>query len=101
MNTLSALADRQVREAGEMSMTRNLVKQLLVLAATTVVIALQSACQSPLGSAIGGTPSVAAVNAISQAATPHPAAVFEGDTTTLLVPEGYREWVFVGSSLGL
>lgn len=29
-----------------------------------------------------------------------PAAVFEGDDT-LLRPEGYREWVFVGSSLGL
>ena len=30
-----------------------------------------------------------------------PAAVFEGDSTTLLLPQGYREWVFVGSSLGL
>jgi hypothetical protein len=29
-----------------------------------------------------------------------PAAVFEGKNT-LLRPEGYREWVFVGSSLGL
>jgi hypothetical protein len=29
-----------------------------------------------------------------------PAAVFEGKQT-LLRPEGYREWVFVGSSLGL
>src|SRR5438093_1552690 len=29
-----------------------------------------------------------------------PAAVFEGKDT-LLRPEGYREWVFVGSSLGL
>lgn len=29
-----------------------------------------------------------------------PAAVFEGQDT-LLRPEGYREWVFVGSSLGL
>lgn len=29
-----------------------------------------------------------------------PAAVFEGEDT-LLRPEGYREWVFVGSSLGL
>src|SRR5437867_13244728 len=28
-----------------------------------------------------------------------PAAVFEGKS--LLRPEGYREWVFVGSSLGL
>jgi hypothetical protein len=28
------------------------------------------------------------------------AAVFEGKNT-LLRPEGYREWVFVGSSLGL
>lgn len=30
----------------------------------------------------------------------HPAARFEGKDT-LLRPEGYREWVFVGSSLGL
>ena len=29
-----------------------------------------------------------------------PAAVFEGQDT-LLRPEGYREWIFVGSSLGL
>ena len=29
-----------------------------------------------------------------------PAAVFEGKNT-LLRPEGYREWIFVGSSLGL
>ena len=29
-----------------------------------------------------------------------PAAVFEGKDT-LLRPEGYREWIFVGSSLGL
>ena len=28
------------------------------------------------------------------------AAVFEGENT-LIRPEGYREWVFVGSSLGL
>lgn len=31
---------------------------------------------------------------------PQPAAEFEG-TTTLLLPKGYRQWVFVGSSLGL
>lgn len=29
-----------------------------------------------------------------------PSAVFEG-TNTLVRPEGYREWIFVGSSLGL
>ena len=29
-----------------------------------------------------------------------PSAVFEGKTT-LVRPEGYREWIFVGSSLGL
>ena len=29
------------------------------------------------------------------------AAVFEGTTTTLLLPKEYRQWVFVGSSLGL
>jgi len=33
-------------------------------------------------------------------ATEKPAAVFEGQDT-LLRPEGYREWVFVGSSTGL
>lgn len=27
--------------------------------------------------------------------------LFEGASTTLIRPEGYREWVFVGSSLGL
>src|SRR5207245_2843881 len=31
---------------------------------------------------------------------PRPAVIFEGKDT-LLRPEGYREWVFVGSSLGL
>ena len=30
-----------------------------------------------------------------------PAAVFEGNTTILLLPKEYRQWVFVGSSLGL
>jgi hypothetical protein len=34
------------------------------------------------------------------AAPAKPAAQFEGKDT-LLRPEGYREWVFVGSSLGL
>lgn len=30
-----------------------------------------------------------------------PAAVFEKGSNTLVRPEGYREWIFVGSSLGL
>src|SRR5262245_3128661 len=34
------------------------------------------------------------------AAPPQPAARFEGKDT-LLRPDGYREWVFIGSSLGL
>jgi hypothetical protein len=36
----------------------------------------------------------------AQPASEKPAAVFEGKDT-LLRPEGYREWVFVGSSTGL
>jgi len=38
--------------------------------------------------------------ALGASGTEKPAAVFEGKQT-LLRPEGYREWVFVGSSLGL
>lgn len=37
---------------------------------------------------------------VQSAKTETPAAVFE-DKDTLLRPEGYREWVFVGSSTGL
>jgi hypothetical protein len=40
------------------------------------------------------------VAAMLPAAPAKPAAVFEGKDT-LLRPDGYREWVFVGSSLGL
>lgn len=45
---------------------------------------------------------VAAIAALSMAllaAAPRPAVVFKADR--LLRPEGYRQWIFVGSSLGL
>src|SRR5437868_12438150 len=40
------------------------------------------------------------VDAQEHGAKSRPAAVFEGQDT-MLRPEGYREWVFVGSSTGL
>src|SRR5947207_15499647 len=43
---------------------------------------------------------VAAAVLGAEPGSPKPAAVFEGKDT-LLRPDGYREWVFVGSSLGL
>src|SRR5262245_2372110 len=46
-------------------------------------------------------PALAAAVALGSAPGPgQPAASFEG-RDTLLRPDGYREWVFVGSSLGL
>ena len=42
---------------------------------------------------------VAGVTGLLAAASPRPVAVYKGDR--LVRPEGYREWVFVGSSLGL
>src|SRR5437879_46578 len=43
---------------------------------------------------------VAAAVLGAEPGSPKPAATFEGKDT-LLRPDGYREWVFVGSSLGL
>lgn len=51
--------------------------------------------------AVAAIPSAALIAIAVLAAEPgQPAAVFEGKDT-LLRPAGYREWVFVGSSLGL
>ncbi len=44
--------------------------------------------------------SVIALNVLPGRSAQESAAVFEGKTT-LIRPEGYREWIFVGSSLGL
>ncbi len=49
---------------------------------------------------LGSLVASAALLAPAPAAPPKQAARFEGKDT-LLRPEGYREWVFVGSSLGL
>jgi hypothetical protein len=54
---------------------------------------------SPKGVAAAALPVVVAV-AVLGAEPGKPAAVFEGKDT-LPRPDGYREWVFVGSSLGL
>src|SRR5947199_964094 len=56
------------------------------MASWLVFLASGTACAALFGSA--------------PAVPPKPAAQFEGKDT-LLRPEGYREWVFVGSSLGL
>jgi hypothetical protein len=44
---------------------------------------------------------IGTILAIGALAQENSAPAFEGKTTTLLRPEVYREWVFVGSSLGL
>jgi hypothetical protein len=67
---------------------------LVVLALPTIGnVARFVGQEPPAPGASGGLTSFASVD-------DRPAAVFEGDTA-LLRPQGYREWVFVGSSLGL
>ncbi len=50
--------------------------------------------------AVAAVPLAAVAAAVLGAEPGHPADSFEG-RDTLLRPAGYREWVFVGSSLGL
>jgi hypothetical protein len=78
-----------------------LTVMLLTIAVIAVAVLTQTNSQRSSAWFAGSAPADGANTVIASAGNPSPAAMFEGNTTTLLLPKRYREWVFVGSSLGL
>lgn len=84
------------------------MRTLVVLAVLVVIIAFAAgALLLRPGGERSSTSSARSTGGQPDSSTPtvttdvQAAAVFDGNTTTLLLPKGYRQWVFVGSSLGL